>query len=183
MGWVSDFYMSFMSIMSLDTDFPDIDEMAGLVAAVKECGVENVEQLEGEAKATYYKARQLFHWRPQPLPTMVDPRWLDKIDSIWETTHKHSTPDTWDETHVEYSQKVALGLDELSVNPVAGQARLPTRASSRMWYYLTFCTGGMYLPSPRAIEHTAESLKSGSPGIAWVSMTFKLIRLQSARSA
>lgn len=174
MGWVSDFFMSMMNIMSDDLNFPDFSEMTRLMAAVQKCGgADHFDKLDAEEMAIYLRAQQWFGYQPQP-PRIMEPAWFTQIDANWSETFgelEHRGPQHFMDMHTAYSELVAKSLQQLTTNTQSGQGRLTARSSSRMWYYLIFLAGGMYLPTPLAVETTFARLNPAGPGIVQVSIS------------
>lgn len=150
--------------------------MGKLISAVSKCDLDNVEkQLPDDELQIFYRARKWFYFCPEPL--RLEPDWIPTISDIWsQTFEKLHDPNEWGATHIVYSEQVARAFETLNVTAQAGQTRLAARSSSRIWYYLTFLSGGMYLPTPFALELTADRLNQAGPGIVQVC----IIEFQSA---
>lgn len=172
MQWVVDFFMNFMNIMSQDKEFPSLARMRALVEQVAEVGTDNPEsKLTGRNLETYFAARKYFHYLPATF-NELNASWFESLDKAWDGKYDSSSSfddaSEWESNFQAYTEAVIDELEKVAEETSSGEKGLSTRATSRMLYYLTFLAGGLYLPSPRALEHTVKTLMWAGAGIAQV---------------
>ena len=164
--------LALSNIFSPDVNFPTYDEYLRAIK-IKRAGKSEARAKDWkEAKDIIKRADKFFFLLPAPF----DPRstkLLPSIDAFYRSFFRphHANRETWYNALWEYTLKVAALFHETyPENDISDDPEIAGRAGARTLHYLWKLSGGIYFPTPRALEKTTEQLDRCSLGISQASL-------------